>query len=102
MISIVIPTINEEKNIGRTLKRIKSIKSSNKFEIIVVDDCSIDATEIEVKKFNKKLKIRFIKNKKKLGLGYALKIGYKLSSNDYVLFLDADLAVAKKYIIIVN
>jgi len=99
MISIVIPTINEEKNIGRTLKRIKSIKSSNKFEIIVVDDCSIDATEIEVKNFNKKLKIKFIKNKKKLGLGYALKIGYDLSSNDYVLFLDADLAVAKKYII---
>jgi|MDTG01.3.fsa_nt_gb dolichol-phosphate mannosyltransferase len=98
MISIIIPTVNEEKNISKTLNRISSIKFSKKFEIIVVDDLSKDNTEKEVKRFKKKLKIKFIKNKKKLGLGYALKIGYNLAKYNYVLFLDADLAVSKKYI----
>ena len=51
MISIVIPTLNEELNIKKTLKKLNSIKSFRNYEYIIVDDNSSDNTEKEVNKF---------------------------------------------------
>ena len=99
MISIVIPTLNEELNILKTLKKLSLIKGFKKYEYIIVDDNSIDNTKKEVNKFKKKLNIKFINNKKKLGLGYALKLGFSKAKNKYVLFLDADLSISKNDII---
>ncbi len=99
MISIVIPTLNEELNIKKTLKKLSSIKNFRNYEYIIVDDNSEDNTKVETVKFNKILNIKFIENKKMLGLGYAFKLGYKKSKNKYVLFLDADLSTSKKDII---
>ena len=96
MISIVIPTINEEKNIGKTLIKINSISEFSKPEVIIVDDNSEDKTLDIVKNFKKKINIKVVKNKKKLGLGYALSRGFKISKNPFVMFIDADLSVKKK------
>ena len=42
-ISIVIPIFNEEKNILKLLKEINSlIDIKYKYEIIIINDCSID------------------------------------------------------------
>ena len=38
MISIVIPTLNEELNISKTLKKLSLIKGFKKYEYIIVDD----------------------------------------------------------------
>ena len=54
MISIVIPTINEEKNIGKTLIKINNISELSKAEVIVVDDDSKDKTLDIVESFKKK------------------------------------------------
>ena len=46
-ISIVIPILNEEKNLTKLIKEIKKVKkkmSVNKFELILVDDDSTDGT----------------------------------------------------------
>ena len=46
-ISIVIPILNEEKNLTKLIKEIKKVKkkmSINKFELILVDDDSTDGT----------------------------------------------------------
>ena len=75
MISIVIPTINEEKNIGKTLIKINNISELSKAEVIVVDDDSKDKTLDIVESFKKKINLKVVKNKKKLGLGYALNKG---------------------------
>ena len=99
MISIVIPTLNEELNIKKTLKKLSLIKNFRDYEYIIVDDNSKDNTLKEVHKFKKILNINFIKNKKRLGLGYALKVGYKISKNNFVLFLDADLSISNKDIV---
>ena len=77
MISIVIPTLNEELNIKKTLKKLNSIKNFRNYEYIIVDDNSSDNTEKEVNKFKKVLNIKFVNNNKRLGLGYALKKGFK-------------------------
>ena len=96
MISIVIPTINEEKNINKTLDKISKIKEILDSEIIIVDDNSQDDTLKIVKSFNEKLNVKIIQNKNKLGLGYALNKGFKFSKNNFVMFLDADLSIKKK------
>ena len=46
-ISIVIPILNEEKNLIRLIKEIEDVKNQmnlNNFEIILVDDNSTDNT----------------------------------------------------------
>ena len=52
-VSIIIPVYNEEKTILTILKKIKDkideLKHEINFEVIVVDDCSIDNTKILLK-----------------------------------------------------
>ena len=93
MLSIIIPTLNEEDNIKKTLNKIQKISNKIDLNIIVVDDNSKDNTLKLVELFKKKLDIKIIRNDKKLGLGYALMKGYLISNNPFVMFLDADLSV---------
>ena len=56
-LSIVIPIFNEEKNITILLKKIISIiKKKFIYEIIIVDDSSIDKSRIEIEKIQKEKK----------------------------------------------
>ncbi len=98
MLSIIIPTINEEKNIRITLSLLSDIFRNVIFEVIIVDDNSSDNTVSEIKKFQNKsgLSIRIVNNKYPRGLGNALLIGYNLSKKKFVMFLDADLSIKKK------
>ena len=95
MFSIVIPTINEEKNICLTIKRLLKIFKNIIFEIIIIDDKSSDNTVSEVKKLKNKLnlKITILINNHSKGLGNALLLGYNLSKYNFVMFLDADLSI---------
>ena len=92
-LSVVIPAYNESQRIKSTvdiiLKYLKNWKI--KFEIIVVDDGSIDNTVDEVKKINKK-NIKLIKKERNYGKGYSVKNGILNSRYEYVLFSDADLS----------
>jgi glycosyltransferase involved in cell wall biosynthesis len=87
-ISIVIPTLNEEKNIGKILKSIKNEmrKRKLKHEIIVVDGYSTDNTIKIAKKYN--VKVLF----DKLGKGSALRKGFKAAKGDIIISIDADLS----------
>lgn len=89
-ITILIPAYNEEKRILNTLKQIKEYvrNRDEDFEIIVIDDGSIDRTEEIVKRFD--TKIILLKNKKNQGKGYSLKRGMLASRGDVTLFMDAD------------
>ena len=89
MLSIVIPTLNEEKNIPLILKELKKI--STKHEIIFVDDNSSDNSDLVIKKFLNN-KIRFIKrvNKEK-DLSKSVMLGVEKAKYNNVLILDCDL-----------
>ena len=52
MISIVIPTYNEKKNISKIINNLKKIKITN--EVIFVDDYSSDGTFNEIVKYRSK------------------------------------------------
>ena len=56
MLSIIIPTKNEEQIIQSTLGKIIEEMRSIDYEIIVIDDFSDDATEKIIKSFQEKVK----------------------------------------------
>lgn len=94
-ISILIPAFNEEETIinaiDETIKVFDNI--NNDYEIVVIDDGSLDKTSFNVIKsinnFNNK--VRLMNYPTNRGKGFAIKQGFKYVSGDYVLFLDADL-----------
>ena len=93
---IGLPAFNEEKAIKKVLKSIISLKKKiNKIRVIIVNDGSKDKTILNAKKFQKKLNIKIINNKKNKGLGnalYALILFFKKKSigNDKLVLMDCD------------
>lgn len=80
-LSVVIITLNEEKNIGRCLESLKGIAD----EIVVVDSLSTDKTKEICQKFD----VRFVEQKF-LGYRDQKNFAHNLAQFDYVLSLDAD------------
>ncbi len=84
-ISVIIPAFNEEKTVGHVVKTIKKVEYID--EIIVVDDGSYDKTANEAEKAGAKV----IQHDKNRGKGAAIKTGFKNSTGDVIVFLDADI-----------
>ncbi|MGC9149835.1 MAG: glycosyltransferase family 2 protein [Candidatus Micrarchaeia archaeon] len=86
MISIVIPTLNEEKNLPYVLKDIEKFfeKKGLEYEVIVVDGYSEDRTVEIAKKF--KAKVLF----DEFGKGSALIKGMKAAKGEIIISMDAD------------
>ena len=81
-ISAIIPAYNERSRIADIVSRTKAFAN----EIIVIDDCSSDATwEIACE-----AGARVIRNKKNLGYLNSIKIGLKSADGEVIVTLDAD------------
>jgi poly-beta-1,6-N-acetyl-D-glucosamine synthase len=99
-VSVVICAKNEEENLRRFLPLILE-QEYPKYEVIVVNDCSKDNTEIildELKQKYKHLKSTIIKEDEKFSHGkkLALTIGIKAASYEYLILTDADCEPASK------
>jgi glycosyltransferase involved in cell wall biosynthesis len=88
LVSITIPTYNEEKTLPQTLMSVKKQTYPN-IEVIVIDSNSTDNTKNIAKRFGAKV-INY--EGKLLGARY---IGVKKARGKYVLFLDADQILEK-------
>jgi glycosyltransferase involved in cell wall biosynthesis len=88
-VSIIIPTFNEKKNIGRLLLSIKSQTYKN-IETIVVDDGSKDKTVAIAKKYSAK-----VFSRKHAERSAQRNYGAEKSSGKYLLFLDADMELTE-------
>jgi glycosyltransferase involved in cell wall biosynthesis len=92
-LSIFFPFWNEEKNIEKVvLSAIPMAKKiASKWEILVVDDGSSDATASLAQKLAKiDNHIRVITHSKNRGYGAALKSGFENAKYEYVVFVDGD------------
>ncbi len=88
-ISIITPTYNAEKYIGRCLDYSLE-QSYQNIEIIVVDDGSSDSTlKIEKQYARKDSRIKLVQQKHK-GPNAARKKGIDVATGEYVMFVDAD------------
>ena len=90
MITIIIPCYNEVKTIEIIVNKILKL-NKYEFEIIIVDDYSIDGTrEILKNKLSNKVSL-IIYNEKNYGKGYCIKKGIEQSNGNIILIQDADL-----------
>jgi glycosyltransferase involved in cell wall biosynthesis len=91
LISILIPSFNEEKTILNVLNRIsKTIDPSINYEVVVINDGSTDNT-LELLEQNKNLYNQLITYERNYGKGNAVKKGLEVSKGKYIFFQDADL-----------
>lgn len=89
-ISIIIPLYNCAEFIFRTIKSIQ-YQNYHNYEIILVDDNSIDNTINIIEKLKTEDKrIKLIKNKKNKGILYSRCIGVLSSKGKYLFSLDND------------
>ena len=88
-VSIIIPAYNASLYLERALRScVNQSISRKKFEIIVINDCSKDATKKICKQWEKE--IIYQENKVNKGLPYSLNKGVKAAKGLYIARLDAD------------
>ncbi len=88
-ISVVIPALNEEKYIERTLK---AIVEQSPYEIVVVDNGSTDKTAEIASKY-----ARVVRENRR-GVAIARDTGWRHARGEVIAFTDADTVVADNWI----
>jgi len=92
-ISVVVPALNEEANINKTIEDLLNAFRKLKIngEIIVVNDGSTDGTKTIIKSFmDKYTNIRLINHKEPKGIGKAYWIGAKASRSKALTWVPGD------------
>ncbi len=92
-ISIIVPTLNEEKNVKNLCERIhRSVsKTGTPYEIIFVDDFSTDATGAKIKMLAKTYPISLHVKRGSRGKAQSILEGCAYAKYDVYAFIDADL-----------
>ncbi len=94
-LSIIIPMFNEAENAESTLNRVEEALASfnGTYEIIAVNDGSLDNTlEILNRLAEQDGKLKIVSYSKNIGRGMALRKGFKESSGEIIVSIDADLS----------
>ncbi len=92
-VSVIIPTLNEEKNIDVCLKSIAEQETDAKYEIIVCDGKSNDRTVEIAEKYANKVILSEVRS-----IGLQRNDGAKFAKGKYLLFVDADTVLPNDYI----
>ncbi|HKC94881.1 MAG TPA: TIGR04283 family arsenosugar biosynthesis glycosyltransferase [Nitrospira sp.] len=83
MVSIIIPTLNEEKALPQTLHKL--LRQPGSFEVIVVDGGSLDHTSEIIRG---EPRVRFLMAPK--GRAFQMNTGARYATGEWLLFLHAD------------
>lgn len=89
-ISIIMPLYNAEKYLSEALQSVLN-QSYKNFELICIDDGSVDRTASIIDALQKKdARIRLLTNEVHLGAALSRNKGLKAAEGKYILFLDGD------------
>ncbi|MEM3473799.1 MAG: glycosyltransferase, partial [archaeon] len=95
-LSIIILTWNSKEFIERCIRSIYNGISSISFEVVIVDNGSIDSTKKILENYMNQYKnFRVIFLGKNFGTTKSRNIGIKEAKGEYILFLDSDAEVKK-------
>ena len=86
LISVIIPVYNEENSIKNVIERIPNHRN---YEIILIDDGSIDRSVLKIKEIEND-NIILLQHQKNLGYGAALITGFKNATGNIIITLDSD------------
>jgi len=84
--SVVIPVKDEQENIKPLIDKIKDVLKES-YEIIFIDDGSLDGTYEEISKYD----VRCVKLRKNYGQTAAMMAGFDKAQGDIVISMDGDL-----------
>jgi len=102
MISVIIPVKNEEKTLSSSIDSIiKNDYPSDKMEIIIVEDGSVDKTYDVAKNYERLypglVKVYKLESNDK-GKAGALNFGAKMATSGILVFVDADTRIGQDYL----
>ncbi len=92
-ISLVLPCHNEAENLPAVIKEsLQALeKITGDFEVIIVDDGSVDLTRetaTQLMKYDPRIKLKI--HPANLGYGFALRTGFQAAAKPWIFFTDAD------------
>lgn len=88
LVSIIMPSYNTAQYITETIQSVID-QTYHNWELIIVDDCSTDNTDIVIGKI-KDPRIRYIKNEKNSGAAVSRNRALREANGRWVAFLDSD------------
>ena len=88
IVSVIMPCYNEEENVRNAVTCVLQQTFQN-FELIIVDDCSTDATAAIVASFADS-RICLLRNAENMGVAKSLNAGLKIARGRYIARIDAD------------
>ncbi len=86
MVSVVIPTMNEEQSVGQVIEEVRDALGDSPFEIVVVDTNSVDRTKEIAASLG-----AVVVDEPRRGYGRAYKTGFERAKGEIVATLDADM-----------
>lgn len=90
-ITIMVPAHNEEVTIEETISYLLNELNYTNYEVLVIDDCSIDNTPKILRKLQQQSnRLRIIRLAENKGKAHAFNIGLAFAKGDLVLSNDAD------------
>ncbi len=100
-LSILIPAFNEESTISSVLDSVQEtiLPHGMEKEIIVIDDCSVDATKSVIENYIRThpgAPIVYKRHDMNRGKGAAIHTGVRVATGNYVIIQDADLEYSPK------
>jgi len=89
ILSIILPTFNRGKYILDAIESIQAM-SFKDWELIIVDDGSVDQTNIAISKCLVDERIHYFYNETNQGASFARNLGLQKSKGKYISYLDSD------------
>lgn len=90
LVSIITPMYNAEKVIEENINSVLK-QTYNKWEQIIIDDCSTDNSSLIAREYSKKnSNIKYIHLDVNKGVSNARNVGIKAAKGRYIAFLDSD------------
>lgn len=87
-LTVIVPVYNGEMHIARCLEGLR-LSEYSRFEVVVVDDCSTDDTELIVERYP----VRRVRTPRTLGPAGARNMGIGYAEASIVVFVDADVVL---------
>jgi dolichol-phosphate mannosyltransferase len=98
MKTVIIPTLNEEANIGRLIPAIYDYLGEENVSVVVVDDASEDSTCEVVEKLSADYGVTLLERKGQRGISSAVRYASRKAGNGHIAVMDADFSHHPKYL----